>query len=204
MFEVTSSYGTVGLSLGTPRASSLTPTDLSLPKADLPHLLKRNTSLSGVLRTLSKLILIAVMIRGRHRGLPVAIDRSIILPSELDKFAPSTADSASTKLGRRTSRMSVRSAGGDSTRSGGLEAVPTETDQARVARTRQESAAREEEDHGFSFTNPMKRWRRASEEEKQVEMEQAEPDSSASSKEIVAAEEARRASGLAKEGEQQP
>ncbi len=30
---------------------------------------------------LSKLILIAVMIRGRHRGLPVAIDHAVQLPS---------------------------------------------------------------------------------------------------------------------------
>ena len=31
---------------------------------------------------LSKLILCAVMIRGRHRGLPVAIDRAVLLPGE--------------------------------------------------------------------------------------------------------------------------
>lgn len=53
MFEVVSAYGTVGLSLGSPNA---------------------NYSLCGDFRTLSKLILCAVMIRGRHRGLPVAIE----------------------------------------------------------------------------------------------------------------------------------
>ena len=42
-----------GLSLGSPNA---------------------NYSLCGDFRTLSKLILCAVMIRGRHRGLPVAIE----------------------------------------------------------------------------------------------------------------------------------
>lgn len=31
---------------------------------------------------MSKLILCAVMIRGRHRGLPVAIDRAVLLPGE--------------------------------------------------------------------------------------------------------------------------
>ena len=34
---------------------------------------------------LSKLIICAVMLRGRHRGLPVAIDRAIMLPSELEE-----------------------------------------------------------------------------------------------------------------------
>lgn len=58
-----SAYGTVGLSLGTP-------TD--------------NFSLSGRFKTLSKLVLMAVMLRGRHRGLPNAIDRAILLPNDLD------------------------------------------------------------------------------------------------------------------------
>lgn len=61
MFEVFSAYGTVGLSLGVP-------TD--------------NYSFSGVWHTLSKLILVCVMIRGRHRGLPYAIDRAVLLPGE--------------------------------------------------------------------------------------------------------------------------
>lgn len=43
-----------------------------------------NFSLSGRFRTLSKLVVIAVMLRGRHRGLPVAIDRAVLLPGELD------------------------------------------------------------------------------------------------------------------------
>ncbi|GAA6010211.1 hypothetical protein JCM11491_005393 [Sporobolomyces phaffii] len=63
IFEIISAYGCVGLSLGNNLNS---------------------TSLSGVLRTLSKLVLIATMVRGRHRGLPVRIDRSIMLPSELE------------------------------------------------------------------------------------------------------------------------
>ena len=64
VFELVSAYGTVGLSLGLPFA---------------------NYSLSGNLSTLSKLVVIAVMIRGRHRGLPVAIDRAVVLPFEFRK-----------------------------------------------------------------------------------------------------------------------
>lgn len=62
LFELTSAYGTVGLSTGTPYD---------------------NFSLSGRFSTLSKLVVIAVMLRGRHRGLPVAIDRAVMLPDEL-------------------------------------------------------------------------------------------------------------------------
>jgi Trk-type K+ transport system membrane component len=61
LFEIVSAYGTVGLSQGFPGV---------------------NTSFSGQFRTLSKLIIIAMQIRGRHRGLPYALDRAILLPSE--------------------------------------------------------------------------------------------------------------------------
>lgn len=61
LFEVVSAYGTVGLSLGFPTV---------------------NTSLCGKFSTISKLIIIAMMIRGRHRGLPYSLDRAIILPSD--------------------------------------------------------------------------------------------------------------------------
>ncbi|KAJ3912773.1 cation transporter [Lentinula edodes] len=53
VFELTSAYRTVGLSLGIPTA---------------------NYSFSGAFRPLSKLIVCLVMLRGRQRGLPVAID----------------------------------------------------------------------------------------------------------------------------------
>ncbi|KAF8648539.1 hypothetical protein AX16_006243 [Volvariella volvacea WC 439] len=59
LFELVSAYGTVGLSLGIP---------------------DQNYSFSGAFKPLSKLIVCAVMIRGRHRGLPVAIDRAVVLP----------------------------------------------------------------------------------------------------------------------------
>ncbi|PPQ87456.1 hypothetical protein CVT25_008192 [Psilocybe cyanescens] len=61
IFELVSAYGTVGLSLGIPN---------------------QNYSFVGAMHTLSKLIICLVMLRGRHRGLPVAIDRAIMLPSE--------------------------------------------------------------------------------------------------------------------------
>ncbi|KAI9633595.1 cation transport protein-domain-containing protein [Dioszegia hungarica] len=61
IFELVSAYGTVGLSLGIP-------TD--------------NYSFCGSWSTLSKLVVILVMIRGRHRGLPIAIDRAIMLPND--------------------------------------------------------------------------------------------------------------------------
>ncbi|KAL6155117.1 low affinity potassium transporter [Exserohilum turcicum] len=61
LFEIVSAYGTVGLSQGFPNT---------------------NTSFSAQFKPLSKLIIIAMQIRGRHRGLPYALDRAILLPSE--------------------------------------------------------------------------------------------------------------------------
>jgi potassium uptake Trk family protein len=61
LFEVTSAYGTVGLSTGVPG---------------------QDYSLSGSFASLSKIVMLFVMVRGRHRGLPLAIDRSILLPGE--------------------------------------------------------------------------------------------------------------------------
>ncbi|KAI1328912.1 TrkH-domain-containing protein [Xylariaceae sp. FL0255] len=61
IFEVVSAYGSVGISVGLPYAAY---------------------SLSGGFYPGSKLILCAVMLRGRHRGLPVALDRAVRLPGE--------------------------------------------------------------------------------------------------------------------------
>jgi Trk-type K+ transport system membrane component len=61
LFEIVSAYGTVGLSLGYPDT---------------------NPSFSGQFSTVSKLAIIAMQIRGRHRGLPYELDRAILLPSE--------------------------------------------------------------------------------------------------------------------------
>lgn len=61
LFEVVSGYGTVGISVGVPYDAF---------------------SFCGSWHVLSKLILCAVMIRGRHRGLPVAIDKAVMLPRD--------------------------------------------------------------------------------------------------------------------------
>ncbi|EJS42862.1 trk2p [Saccharomyces arboricola H-6] len=60
LFEIVSAYGTVGLSLGYPNT---------------------NTSLSAQFTVFSKLVIIAMLIRGRNRGLPYTLDRAIMLPS---------------------------------------------------------------------------------------------------------------------------
>jgi len=63
MFEVVSAYGTCGLSMGYP---------------SLPY------SFSGVLKTPSKLIILLVMLFGRHRGLPESVDTVV----NTKEFAP--------------------------------------------------------------------------------------------------------------------
>jgi len=40
------------------------------------------TSLCGQFATFSKAVICAMMIRGRHRGLPYAVDRAVILPGD--------------------------------------------------------------------------------------------------------------------------
>ncbi|KAK0110626.1 low affinity potassium transporter [Cadophora gregata f. sp. sojae] len=62
LFEIVSAYGTVGLSLGHPNV---------------------NTSLSGQFTVVSKLVIIAMQVRGRHRGLPYKLDRAILLPGDM-------------------------------------------------------------------------------------------------------------------------
>lgn len=61
IFEVVSAYGCVGISVGLPNVAY---------------------SFCGGWHAFSKLVLCAVMLRGRHRGLPVAIDRAVLLPGE--------------------------------------------------------------------------------------------------------------------------
>ncbi|KAJ5484825.1 Low-affinity potassium transport protein [Penicillium diatomitis] len=69
LFEVTSAYANVGLSLGYPTV---------------------NTSLSGTFSVFSKLVICFMMIRGRHRGLPYKLDRAVVLPSEREDEAYQT------------------------------------------------------------------------------------------------------------------
>ncbi|KAG6007814.1 hypothetical protein E4U21_005534 [Claviceps maximensis] len=64
LFEVVSAYGTVGLSMGAKGV---------------------NASLCSQFTVVGKLVIIAMQIRGRHRGLPYGLDRAILLPSE-EKF----------------------------------------------------------------------------------------------------------------------
>ncbi|THH31587.1 hypothetical protein EUX98_g2629 [Antrodiella citrinella] len=52
-----------------------------------------NYSFSGAFGPLSKLVVIVIMLRGRHRGLPVAVDRAILLPADMVLTSnPSTFD----------------------------------------------------------------------------------------------------------------
>ncbi|KAK2802597.1 low affinity potassium transporter [Onygenales sp. PD_10] len=69
-FEVVSAYGNVGLSLGHPAV---------------------NSSLTTRFSVLGKLVICAMMIRGRHRGLPYEVDRAIILPSDRRNLTETTS-----------------------------------------------------------------------------------------------------------------
>lgn len=82
MFEVVSGYGCVGVSTGVPWAAY---------------------SFCGSWHVTSKLILCAVMLRGRHRGLPVAIDKAILLPDKTLAWAEE--EDAQLRLERSLSRQ---------------------------------------------------------------------------------------------------
>lgn len=83
LFEIVSAYGTVGLSLGYPNI---------------------NASFSAEFSVISKLVVIAMQIRGRHRGLPYELDRAILLPSE--NLHKKEDEDASKRLQRRNSNVS--------------------------------------------------------------------------------------------------
>ncbi|GEM06129.1 potassiumion transporter [Rhodotorula toruloides] len=132
IFEIVSAYGTVGLSLGNTR---------------------NNASLSGVLSTLSKLITCAVMVRGRHRGLPIAIDRAVLLPSDLEKHGDDTATTFSIDIpGRepslRTRRTRTSISSHTAVAGGGLQPVEPLTDEDRFERSRRFSDDRQEVGNG--------------------------------------------------------
>jgi Trk-type K+ transport system membrane component len=59
-----------------------------------------NHSFSGTFRPLSKIIVCLVMLRGRHRSLPVAIDRAVLLPFEFRQL-PRVDASEPADLARR-------------------------------------------------------------------------------------------------------
>ena len=88
LFEIVSAYGTVGMSLGYPTV---------------------NAALSSQFSVVGKLVVIAMMIRGRHRGLPYGLDRAILLPSE--SLNATEAADADARMGRLQSHNSMTAAG---------------------------------------------------------------------------------------------
>ena len=82
LFEIVSAYGTVGLSLGYPT---------------------NDMSLSAEFGVISKLVIVAMMIRGRHRGLPYDLDRAVLLPSE--GLHQKEDEDAAKRAGRRGSNL---------------------------------------------------------------------------------------------------
>lgn len=84
LFEVVSAYGTVGMSMGYPGV---------------------NASFSSQFQVISKLVIIAMQVRGRHRGLPYNLDRAILLPSE-SLHQKEMAD-AENRMRRRNSNLST-------------------------------------------------------------------------------------------------
>jgi Trk-type K+ transport system membrane component len=95
-FEVVSAYGCVGISPGLPNEAY---------------------SFSGGFHVCSKLIMCAVMLRGRHRGLPVALDRAVRLPGAGGEYGELEEEDWLVKRRRSMSR-------GESTRVGlGLSAL---------------------------------------------------------------------------------
>lgn len=102
LFEIVSAYGTVGLSLGYPTI---------------------NASLSAEFGVIAKLVIVAMQIRGRHRGLPYELDRAILLPSE-SMHEKEDADAAA-RLRRRSSAVAAHGAstGLELTNSGGTHGI---------------------------------------------------------------------------------
>jgi Trk-type K+ transport system membrane component len=86
IFEVVSAYGCVGLSIGLP---------------------KKDYSFCGEWHTSGKLILCALMLRGRHRGLPVAIDKAIQLPGERQNLIEEEDHEIREARTRQASRVGV-------------------------------------------------------------------------------------------------
>jgi Trk-type K+ transport system membrane component len=85
IFEVVSGYGCVGISVGVPWGEY---------------------SFCGSWHKLSKLILCAVMLRGRHRSLPILLDMAVLLPGEsLDR---AEEEDARIRLERTESRRGER------------------------------------------------------------------------------------------------
>jgi len=103
LFEIISAYGTVGLSLGYPGS---------------------NASFSAQFKVLSKLVIIAMQIRGRHRGLPYELDRAVLLPSEgLHRKEAREGDKILQRRRSSLSRYDSKPAAMQRTATGGLAAT---------------------------------------------------------------------------------
>ncbi|CAK7273672.1 low affinity potassium transporter [Sporothrix epigloea] len=106
LFEVVSAYGTVGMSLGYPGG---------------------NESLCSRFSVVGKLVIIGMMIRGRHRGLPYGLDRAILLPSE--SLNAKEAAAAEAELARGLTLMTA------ATRRGSAVSLPTQAHTVRGSST---------------------------------------------------------------------
>jgi len=80
-------------------SSILLPLLLAIPRTN------KSSGFSGGWHKASKLILCAVMLRGRHRGLPVALDRAVRLPDDPDRLG--SEEEQDFQL-RRSMSMSMR------------------------------------------------------------------------------------------------
>lgn len=83
MVQSISSYVRIGLGLcdnwaifGNPNGQDVFYRKLTVLCLTLDFITQQNYSFSGALRPLSKVIICMVMLRGRHRDLPQAIDRA--------------------------------------------------------------------------------------------------------------------------------
>jgi hypothetical protein len=84
LFEIVSAYGTVGLSMGSTVSDA---------------------SLCSQFSVVGKLVIVAMEIRGRHRGLPYGLDRAVLLPSE-SRFKKETEDMQTTLVRSNTTAQS--------------------------------------------------------------------------------------------------
>ncbi|KAM5351397.1 hypothetical protein ACJ41O_004120 [Fusarium nematophilum] len=91
LFEVISAYGTVGLSMGVPGVDA---------------------SLCSQFTVVGKLIIVAMQIRGRHRGLPYGLDRAVLLPSEA-RFQKEAEENQPILIRTRTAASTAAASGVD-------------------------------------------------------------------------------------------
>jgi Cation transport protein len=115
LFEIVSAYGTVGLSLGYRNIDA---------------------SLSAEFGVVAKLVIIAMQIRGRHRGLPYELDRAILLPSE--HLQEKEAHDAAQRVRRRSSAATVAN---------GTDMVPVSSGAVKTDRSKSRSKERKGTDH---------------------------------------------------------